>query len=117
MSKAEGLRRAQKGMERVARKTSPAWKNAALASIMTLAVRTKEFTVNDVWEVFKQEYGDFVTTGVHNTSAIGPVMQKARQARWCQRTNRYRRSHRSTNHGNPEMVWRSLIYKPQTEGE
>lgn len=81
------------------------WKSLALHAIQQLCYTRREFTADDIW---KKIDGCGVTT--HDRRALGGVMRKAVNEKWCRNTMRYVPSKR--RHASPIPVWESLIYEP-----
>ena len=64
-----------------------------------------DFIVDDVWRAMSNSRPD-------EARAMGAIILKAARAGLCERTTEYRISAQKQCHGNPRVVWRSLVYRP-----
>jgi hypothetical protein len=82
------------------------WLDVALEAVRQTCLRRGYFICDDVWEI-----GELPST--REDRALGPVMKRAANNKWCVKTDRMRKSIRSHLSGKP--VWRSMLFSGDAE--
>lgn len=99
---AEGERRRDEAIARVARHAADPWQAAAYDAIHWCAVTMEDFTTDDVWERLHRQG----ITGPHEPRALGAVMRRAVADGMIRAADKMPRpSQRPETHRNPKRVW------------
>lgn len=98
VAKMEAISRAGSG-------ASPEWWDILCRAVSQVAIRQKEFTMDDVWERIER-----VPDGSKG-QALGALMTMMAKEDLVQPTSRFRESKRRICHGRPMRIWKSWIYR------
>lgn len=86
------------------------WKALMYDLIIKTAKAKKEFTADDVFELF-YALPEATRPFTHEPRAFGPVMRNAAKNGVCEMTDRVVNSNRVSLHSSPIRIWRSLLRK------
>ena len=88
---------------RAERHASDDWKHRAYDAVREVCRTHESWIIDAVW-----------ATGLDKPAeprALGAVVLQAARDGLCEKTREYRASAQPTTHGNPRVVWRSLIFE------
>lgn len=80
------------------------WKALAARGFRACAERMETFTTDDVWLEIQSSPSE--------GRAMGPAVQRAQREGVIEWTGRMQNGVRPENHGRPQKLWRSLMYRP-----
>lgn len=103
----EALRRRDAAITRVDEHASEEWKDRALETVYQVCLRKPYLSTNDVWAAGLER--------PREPRAMGPVMLRACNLKWCVKTGRQEKSRQSTQNARPLAVYASLIHGNRTE--
>ena len=72
-------------------------------AVKRVAKKLQFFTTDDVWIELNQPHPS-------NNNAIGSAMKRARNAKVCKATDRYKKTTRKSGRGRALAVWESLLF-------
>jgi hypothetical protein len=72
-------------------------------AVQRVAGRQAFLTSDDVWAELREQ--------PREPRVMGPIMMRAAKAGIITATNQWRQSESATNHGRPQRVWRSNLYR------
>jgi len=102
----------EEAIERSDRPPSEIWKRHAAEVIRATALALPLLTSEDVWEHGLRSPDN----GSPDGDALGPAMLRAKDAGIIEFTGRtVTKTDRPQRHNNPKRLWRSLIYKEQSQ--
>ncbi len=96
----------ERAIDAAGRAADEAWRNAALQAVQDVAVRQREFTADDVFELLAG-----LPVQTHEARAFGAVIRLAQRLEWCTATNRFVKSRRVSRHRAPIQVWVSRLHQ------
>lgn len=100
----EGKARRDEGMANAEAGAGEDWITYSLHAVCQVAQSMAEFVTDDVYDVMQRDCpGDM--------RAMGPVMIRAANAGYIEKTDRVKNTRRPSSHYRPVTVWRSLLFK------
>jgi hypothetical protein len=90
---------------RVDQAAKEAWKHDCMEAIKEACRRWEAFTSEDVADILDEQYH----TTTHEPRAMGAMMKKAQAAGYCEPTNQFIPSHRTTSNSYSKRVWARRI--------
>lgn len=98
-------------LERVEKAAPLEWKDFALRAVWLICVQVGPgggFTTDRVWAVLERGLG-VERSAPPEPRAMGAIMMKAKRLRFCEPTDRTKKSVRPDCHGRPVRIWKSLV--------